>query len=252
MHDISYWEDSLGVTHRQQTNLKQCLEHLERFLYETKTSDLRQQQQQEPINSNTTQSVYNNNTSADANSKAKVYTDTPFYAHADAGTYAHESQIQAQTPSDAIYNPVETYSDNENGKVDDNNTVMFDAEPEVDIVTAAENLRFAAESLAQITGREGADVEDVLGVVFEKYARFFSYSCTTKLTIPVATDSASESEILKKPRSNIKSPKNLENTGLLMFVVNHFRGNSWKLDYSSCRWSSSGPLYPPRPESTNR
>ena len=40
----------------------------------------------------------------------------------------------------------------------------------MDIVTAAENLRFAAESLAQITGRGGADVEDVLGVVFEKYA----------------------------------------------------------------------------------
>lgn len=163
MHDISYWEVSLGVTHRQQSNLKQCLEHLERFLYETKTSDLRQQPQKAPVNNSTTQHVYNN-TSADANSKANVYTDTQFHAHADAG------QIQAQTPSDAIYNPKEKYSDNENRKADDNNTVMFDAESEVDIVTAAENLRFAAESLAQITGRGGADVEDVLGVVFEKYA----------------------------------------------------------------------------------
>ncbi|KAI7970077.1 hypothetical protein EIK77_001467 [Talaromyces pinophilus] len=196
MHDISYWEDSLGVTHRQQTNLKQCLEHLERFLYETKTSDLRQQQQQKaPINNSTTQSVYNN-TSADANPKAKVYTDIQFHAHADAGTYAHETQIQAQTPSDAIYNP-EKYNDNENEKVDDNNTVMFDAEPEVDIVTAAENLRFAAESLAQITGRGGADVEDVLGVVFEKYVRFFFFWKFNHKTdhILVATDSASESEI---------------------------------------------------------
>ncbi|RAO72092.1 uncharacterized protein BHQ10_008104 [Talaromyces amestolkiae] len=168
MHDISYWEDSLGVTHRQQSNLKQCLEHLERFLNETKTSDLRHQQQKAPINNSTTQSVYNN-TSADANSKAKVYTDTQFHAHADAG------QIQAQTPCDAIYtnNLEEKYSDNENRKVDDNYTVTFDAEPEVDIVTAAENLRFAAESLAQITGRGGADVEDVLGVVFEKYAPLF-------------------------------------------------------------------------------
>lgn len=173
MHDISYWEDSLGVTHRQQTNLKQCLEHLERFLYETKTSDMRKLQEEQPVNNNTTRSVYNDNTSADANPKAKaeVYANTPFHAHADAGTYAHEIQIQAQTPSDAIYkNPKEKYSDNENEKVDSNNTVMFDAEPEVDIVTAAENLRFAAESLAQITGRGGADVEDVLGVVFEKYA----------------------------------------------------------------------------------
>lgn len=39
----------------------------------------------------------------------------------------------------------------------------------IDIVTAAEHLRFAAQSLARITGRgEGGDVEDVLGVVFEK------------------------------------------------------------------------------------
>ncbi|EED12494.1 mitochondrial GTPase (Mss1), putative [Talaromyces stipitatus ATCC 10500] len=90
MHDISYWEDSLGVTHRQQSNLKQCLEHLERFLYETKTTE-------------------------------------------------------------------------------NNDTDMVNAESDVDIVTAAENLRFAAESLAQITGRGGADVEDVLGVVFEKF-----------------------------------------------------------------------------------
>jgi small GTP-binding protein len=40
---------------------------------------------------------------------------------------------------------------------------------EVDIVTAAEHLRFAADCLAKITGKgEGGDVEDVLGVVFEK------------------------------------------------------------------------------------
>ncbi|RMD43786.1 hypothetical protein DV735_g1386, partial [Chaetothyriales sp. CBS 134920] len=40
---------------------------------------------------------------------------------------------------------------------------------QVDIVTAAEHLRYAASCLAKITGRgEGGDVEDVLGVVFEK------------------------------------------------------------------------------------
>ncbi|KAF2271394.1 P-loop containing nucleoside triphosphate hydrolase protein [Westerdykella ornata] len=39
----------------------------------------------------------------------------------------------------------------------------------IDIVVAAESLRLAAESLARITGRgEGGDVEEVLGVVFEK------------------------------------------------------------------------------------
>lgn len=42
-------------------------------------------------------------------------------------------------------------------------------EMEIDIVTAAEHLRHAAGCLARITGRgEGGDVEDVLGVVFEK------------------------------------------------------------------------------------
>jgi tRNA modification GTPase len=40
---------------------------------------------------------------------------------------------------------------------------------DVDIVVAAESLRSAAEALARITGRgEGGDVEEVLGVVFEK------------------------------------------------------------------------------------
>ena len=41
---------------------------------------------------------------------------------------------------------------------------------EIDIVLAAEMLRIAAECLARITGRgEAGDVEEVLGVVFEKY-----------------------------------------------------------------------------------
>ncbi|KAH7073610.1 tRNA modification GTPase mss1 mitochondrial precursor [Paraphoma chrysanthemicola] len=45
----------------------------------------------------------------------------------------------------------------------------LDADEEVDIVVAAESLRFAAESLARITGRgDSGDVEEVLGVVFEK------------------------------------------------------------------------------------
>ncbi|KAK7892272.1 mitochondrial splicing system protein [Exophiala xenobiotica] len=44
-----------------------------------------------------------------------------------------------------------------------------DLQDDVDIVTAAEHLRFAADRLAKLTGKgEGGDVEDVLGVVFEK------------------------------------------------------------------------------------
>ena len=45
----------------------------------------------------------------------------------------------------------------------------IDIDMELDIVAAAEHLRFAAECLAKITGKgESGDVEDVLGVVFEK------------------------------------------------------------------------------------
>ncbi|KAJ8118068.1 hypothetical protein OPT61_g879 [Boeremia exigua] len=44
-----------------------------------------------------------------------------------------------------------------------------DAADDIDIVLAAESLRSAADALARITGRgDGGDVEEVLGVVFEK------------------------------------------------------------------------------------
>ncbi|KAF1844933.1 tRNA modification GTPase mss1 mitochondrial precursor [Cucurbitaria berberidis CBS 394.84] len=47
--------------------------------------------------------------------------------------------------------------------------VLGDEADEVDIVVAAESLRSAAEALARITGKgESGDVEEVLGVVFEK------------------------------------------------------------------------------------
>lgn len=89
-YDKSYWEDSLGVTHRQSSNLQKCLDHLNDFLHQT-----------------------------------------------TAGTSL------------------------------DRDPTSIDVE--IDIVTAAEHLRFAADMLAKITGKgESGDVEDVLGVVFEK------------------------------------------------------------------------------------
>ena len=96
-YDISYWEDSLGVTHRQSSNLQRCMQHLEDFLSQTQLRS-----------------------------------------------------SKPETPNHAVY---------ENGNI----------ESDVDIVTAAEHLRFAADTLARITGKgESGDVEDVLGVVFEK------------------------------------------------------------------------------------
>ncbi|KAL2816398.1 GTP-binding protein TrmE N-terminus-domain-containing protein [Aspergillus cavernicola] len=91
-YDRSYWEDSLGVTHRQSSNLQRCLQSLDDFLEQT----------------------------------------TPF---------SHDSSHDTSS-----------------------------VESEVDIVTAAEHLRYAADALASITGKdESGDVEDVLGVVFEKF-----------------------------------------------------------------------------------
>ena len=46
----------------------------------------------------------------------------------------------------------------------------FHTEDGIDVVVAAEHLRAAADCLAKITGRgEAGDVEEILGVVFEKY-----------------------------------------------------------------------------------
>lgn len=90
-YDLSYWEDSLGVTHRQSSNLQRCFDHLDDFLSQTTSCS------------------------------------------ADSPHPPREGDV------------------------------------EVDIVTAAEHLRFAADMLAKITGKgESGDVEDVLGVVFEK------------------------------------------------------------------------------------
>ncbi|KAJ5638816.1 hypothetical protein N7528_001206 [Penicillium herquei] len=96
-YDTSYWEDSLGVTHRQSSNLQLCLEQLEDFITQTSKPSL------------------------------------------------DHDEFSGST--------------------------LFDStESEVDIVTAAEHLRFAADMLAKITGKgESGDVEDVLGVVFEKF-----------------------------------------------------------------------------------
>lgn len=99
-YDRSYWEDSLGVSHRQSSNLQLCLQSLEEFL-------------------------------AQANpSSSRDIPDGPY-----SGSPGPDS-----------------------------------VESEVDIVVAAEHLRYAADALASITGKgESGDVEDVLGVVFEKF-----------------------------------------------------------------------------------
>lgn len=53
--------------------------------------------------------------------------------------------------------------------IDGHEDLVGEVTSDGDIVTAAEHLRYAAACLAKITGKgEGGDIEDVLGVVFEK------------------------------------------------------------------------------------
>ena len=53
--------------------------------------------------------------------------------------------------------------------IDGHDDLVGEVQHDIDIVAAAEHLRYAASCLSKITGKgEGGDVEDVLGVVFEK------------------------------------------------------------------------------------
>jgi small GTP-binding protein len=123
--EISYWEDSLGVTQRQQSSLQTCLEHLDDFLSET---------------------------------HARIDNQLDPEAPTDANDGKLQFPAMPKTPSNAAHDETKY-----------NNSTVVNSETDVDIVTAAEHLRFAADSLAKITGRgESGDVEDVLGVVFEK------------------------------------------------------------------------------------
>ncbi|KAA8643208.1 tRNA modification GTPase [Aspergillus tanneri] len=95
-YDLSYWQDSLAVSHRQSSNLQKCTQHLDDFL-------------------------------------AQV--PDPQTPPPPRGPHDHLSPLKADG----------------------------------DIVIAAEHLRSAADTLANITGKgQSGDVEDVLGVVFEK------------------------------------------------------------------------------------
>ncbi|KAN0073384.1 GTP-binding protein TrmE N-terminus domain containing protein [Elaphomyces granulatus] len=110
-NNISYWEDAIGVTQRQESNLHKCRQHLADFLTRTQTHAKCQSKPH---------LLYNNPT------------ETPHNDHDDC------------SDTDGLENAI-------------------------DIVTEAEHLRFAADSLAKITGKgDSGDVEDVLGVVFEK------------------------------------------------------------------------------------
>jgi hypothetical protein len=126
----SYWAASLSVTHRQSTYLSECLHHLEDFLSLAQYPQQRRQPQS--------------------------------HLHADPD---ETSEISDSSPPLSDY-----HVDRHDDLVGLNIVPDTDADGgAVDIVTAAEHLRFAADCLAKITGKgEAGDVEDILGVVFEK------------------------------------------------------------------------------------
>ncbi|KAG9780795.1 hypothetical protein KCU88_g3618, partial [Aureobasidium melanogenum] len=134
----SYWTASLSVTHRQSMYLRQCLMHLNDFLDQCQHCQPPQPARQEGLSS-----------SDDDANNYNLYNGNMSTADVDADV-AHSPQ---PPPSQAL-------------QVSPGPLITDDS---VDIVTAAEHLRFAADCLAKITGiGEGGDVEDVLGVVFEK------------------------------------------------------------------------------------
>lgn len=83
------------------------------------------------------------------------HTSSPNHAHMEAASRAEDMYVMSA----------------EDGRHDEGGMErMEEGDADVDVVLAAESLRAAADCLARITGRGVAgDVEEVLGVVFEKF-----------------------------------------------------------------------------------
>ncbi len=90
------------------------------------------------------------------------------YPHPQAQSYLHAEPDGTMQFSDSSPD-ADYHIDRHNDLVAPNIVPGADGDGAVDIVTAAEHLRFTADCLAKITGKgTSGDVEDVLGVVFEK------------------------------------------------------------------------------------
>ena len=163
-HDQSYWTQSLSVTHRQATYLTSCLGHLNDYLVVC--------------------TCPTTHTSCPTPALSPSSSPTPHEPYHGSGN-DHYCDGQDDLVGEKL--PRHPDRDAEVGEQVE--------EMEVDIVAAAEHLRFAAACLGKITGKgEDGDVEDVLGVVFEKYVALFllfSYvvllflPCLFPLTMPI-------------------------------------------------------------------
>ncbi|EXJ55112.1 hypothetical protein A1O7_08037 [Cladophialophora yegresii CBS 114405] len=129
----SYWTASLSVTHRQSTYLSEGLRHLDDFL---------------------SLACYPQSQPSQAQSYLPTESDgTMEFAHSSDPNGYHGDRHKNLDAPNIVSDP----------------DAHAHADDIVDIVTAAEHLRFAADCFAKITGKgESGDVEDILGVVFEK------------------------------------------------------------------------------------
>lgn len=173
----SYWAASLSVTHRQSQFLHECLSHLNNFLeigsYEMR-EDLR------VITDRVSGQPQNSQQSQNAGQTDFAYFDTggtlPATEPVLEGQYhidnhadiVGEVNIPGVSHNNLTQKPSIPYSW---AKQDEASSST--GHEEIDIVTAAEHLRAAADCLGRLTGRgdavsSGTDVEEVLGVVFEK------------------------------------------------------------------------------------
>lgn len=150
----TYWSASLSVTHRQCCYLSECLEHLNRFL-----EDARPPLEEDASNLSVT-SPY---------PAYHIDDHKDVIAEASHATQRHSTSFfDTRVQPTRLATPHAGFEDTSEREI---SALAFS--DDVDIVTAAEHLRFAAHCLAKLTGQSegvtsGADVEDVLGVVFEK------------------------------------------------------------------------------------
>ncbi|KAK5947318.1 mitochondrial splicing system protein [Knufia obscura] len=174
----SYWTASLSVTHRQSQYLRECLVHLEDFL-ETSghaiAPSVKEEQELE------TETVLSTQHSHDSAASKSGFFDTEDTSSPSMSHKPQDARYHIDNHDDSVgereHNAPQVLTSPSNGTTipyswadTSNNTADME---EIDIVTAAEHLRAAADCLAKLTGRgdgvsSGADVEDVLGVVFEK------------------------------------------------------------------------------------
>lgn len=157
----AYWTASLSVTHRQSQHLQSCLKHLDSFLELTCVTTVAPES--EPT-STRARSQRHENTGPQPPGQ---FFDTTA-AHSALHNCDHDYHTDFH--DDLVY---ERLTESTARGESEYTTPTTEAKTEIDIVLAAEYLRNAADDLSRLTGRgdgvsSGADVEDVLGVVFEK------------------------------------------------------------------------------------